>query len=313
MNTAASDRLRRLLFLVPYVSKHPGRTVDEVAQAVGCTRSELLEELDLVTLVGHPPFQPDDFVDIYVEDDRVFVQFDQRLSAPPRLTAAEGVALASAAAILEPQPGSALFAALEKLERVLPADAAVRYRELTRRLDVAAPGSDGLSELTRAVVEHREIEFDYVGVARGEKEHRRVRPLELLSHRGQWYLRAFCLTRNGERLFRSDRIAALKLTDTAFAADANAKTSSDQVVRNNEPRTTVTVRFTPALAPYQQERFGDAGRLESDGSLTVSVPGDSEAWLVRWVLSFGGEARVVGPEWAIRVVAQAAAASLQSL
>lgn len=307
--TAASDRLRRLLFLVPYVSKHPGRTVDEVAQAVGCTRNELIEELDLVTLVGHPPFQPDDFVDIYVEDDRVFVQFDQRLSAPPRLTAAEGVALASAAAILEPQKESALSVALQKLERVLPEEAASRYRELTRRLDVGARGADALSELTRAVVEHREIEFDYVGVARGEREQRRVRPIELLSHRGQWYLRAFCLARNGERLFRSDRIASLKLTETTFIPEGDGKAERPVT----ETGKSVTVRFSPALAPYQQERFGDAGRLEGDGSLTVTVPGDSESWLVRWILSFGGEARVVAPEWAIRVVAQAAAASLQSL
>lgn len=306
--TAASDRLRRLLFLVPYVSKHPGRTVDEVAQAVGCSRNELIEELDLVTLVGHPPFQPDDFVDIYVEDDRVFVQFDQRLSAPPRLTAAEGVALASAAAILEPQKESALSVALQKLERVLPEEAAARYRELTRRLDVGARGADSLSELTRAVVEHREIEFDYVGVARGEREQRRVRPIELLSHRGQWYLRAFCLTRNGERLFRSDRIASLKLTETTFSPETG---KAERPV--TESQKTVTVRFSPALAPYQQERFGEAGRLEGDGSLTVTVPGDSESWLVRWILSFGGEARVVAPDWAIRVVAQAAAASLQSL
>jgi proteasome accessory factor C len=287
--TAASDRLRRLLFLVPYVSKHPGRTVDEVARAVGCTRSELLEELDLVTLVGHPPFQPDDFVDVYVEDDRVFVQFDQRLSAPPRLTAAEGVALASAAAILQPQADSTLATALQKLERVLPEEASARYRELTQRLNLGAVGTaDGLAELTRAVVEHKEIEFDYVGVARGEREHRRVRPIELL--------------------FRSDRIAGVKLTDATFAASGEVSPRASA-----PPEKSVTVRFSPSVAPYQQERFGEVGKLESDGSLTVTVPGDSEAWLVRWVLSFGGEARVIGPEWAIRVVAQAAAASLQSL
>ncbi|MFT3709991.1 MAG: WYL domain-containing protein [Archangium sp.] len=306
--TAASDRLRRLLFLVPYVSKHPGKTVDEVAKAVGCSRHELIEELDLVTLVGHPPFQPDDFVDIYVEDDRVYVQFDQRLSAPPRLTANEGVALASGAAILEPQQGSTLASALKKLEQVLPEEASARYRELTQRLNLGARGADGLSELTRAVVEHKEIEFDYVGVARGEREHRRVRPIELKSHRGQWYLRGFCLTRNDERLFRADRIASLKLTPTVFAADATPRTRDASA-----PEKTVTVRFSASVAPYQQERFGEVGKLESDGSLTVTVPGDSEAWLVRWVLSFGGEARVIAPEWATRVVAQAAAASLQSL
>jgi proteasome accessory factor C len=168
MSTLAAERLKRLLFLVPFVSKHPGRTVDEVAAAVGCSKKELLEELDLVTLIGHPPFQPDDFVDLYVEDDKVYVQFDQRLSAPPRLTAAEGVALATAAALLKPEPGSALAAALQKLERVLPSDAAARFKELKTRLDVQTQGADGIAPLTQAVVAHHEVEFDYVGVARGE-------------------------------------------------------------------------------------------------------------------------------------------------
>jgi len=306
MSTLAAERLKRLLFLVPFVSKHPGKTVDEVAAAVGCSKKELLEELDLVTLIGHPPFQPDDFVDLYVEDDKVYVQFDQRLSAPPRLTAAEGVALATAAALLKPEPASSLAAALQKLERVLPKDAAARFRELKTRLDVQTQGADGIAPLTQAVVEKREVEFDYVGVARGEQEHRHVRPLELLSHRGQWYLRGFCLSRNGERLFRVDRIAALQVTNTSFVPEGGP-------AEPTRAEKTVTVRFSPELAPYQQERFGSAGQLQSDGSLVVTVPGDSEAWLSRWVLSFGGQAQVMEPEWARRVVAEAAKASLQSV
>ncbi|MFO0598487.1 MAG: WYL domain-containing protein [Myxococcaceae bacterium] len=302
--TLAADRLKRLLFLVPYVSRHQGKTLDEVAEAVGCSRAQLLEELDLVTLIGRPPFQPDDFVDLYVEDERVYVDFDQRLSAPPQLTAAEGVALATAAAVLKPT--GVLADALGRLEKVLPPQALERYRELKGRLDVGgASGTDALARLTAAVVEHREIEFDYLGVARGETEHRRVRPLELKNHRGEWYLRGFCLTRNDERLFRVDRIAGLNVTSTSFTGAAPAAGARDV----EKP---VKVRFSPAIAPWQHERFGEAGTLEADGSLVVTVPGDSEAWLARWVLSFGGEARVIEPEWATRVVADAARASLQS-
>ena len=80
------ERLRRLLFLVPYVSKHPGVSVDALAQALGVGREELLKELDLLACVGRPPFNPDDYIDIYVDNDRVYVDLDQRLSAPPRLT-----------------------------------------------------------------------------------------------------------------------------------------------------------------------------------------------------------------------------------
>ena len=39
------ERLRRLLFLVPYVSKHPGVTVEALAKALNMSREDLLEEL----------------------------------------------------------------------------------------------------------------------------------------------------------------------------------------------------------------------------------------------------------------------------
>src|SRR6516225_7579243 len=137
-------RLRRLLFLVPFVQRNPGITVDALAKALNVKREALLEELDLLTMVGRPPFQPDDFVDIYVEDDKVFVDLDQRFSAPPRLTAAEGVALAAAAELLRPAATDALTKALEKLEKVLPKDARERYRTMSRQLDVALEAPTGL-------------------------------------------------------------------------------------------------------------------------------------------------------------------------
>lgn len=307
-HTLAFERLRRLLFLVPFVSRNQGMNVDEVATAVGCTRAELLEELDMLTLVGRPPFQPDDFVDIYVEDDKVFLELDQRLSAPPRLTASEGVALAASAALLKPQEGGALATALKKLEAVLPPASMQQYLDMGRVLDVTADGPDSLPTISLAIVEHRELELDYVNVNKGTHQQRRVRPLELLSHRGQWYLQAFCLTAQAERLFRVDRIAKVALTDVTFTPPQAAHASP-----GGKAETTVTVRFDPKLARWQQERFGDAAALQPDGSLVVTVPGDSERWLVRWVLSFGGDAVVIEPDWAIRAVAEAARANLVSV
>src|SRR5262249_54494647 len=96
------ERLRRVLFLVPYASRHPGITVRELAQALGLSEEELLVDLDLLTMVGRPPFQPDDYIDVYVENGRVYLDLDQRFSAPPRLTAAEAAALRAAADLVRP-------------------------------------------------------------------------------------------------------------------------------------------------------------------------------------------------------------------
>ena len=89
------ERLRRLLFVVPYAARHRGVTVEALSRQLGISREELLRDLELLTMVGRPPFQPDDFIDLHVENDQVWVDLDQRFSKPPRLTGAEAAALSA--------------------------------------------------------------------------------------------------------------------------------------------------------------------------------------------------------------------------
>jgi proteasome accessory factor C len=304
--TDAHERLRRLLFLVPYVARNPGLTVEAVARELGVTQEKLLEELDLLTLVGRPPFQPDDFVDIYVEDDKLYVDLDQRLSAPPRLTASEGVALAAAAALLKPAATDALKGALLKLEGVLPPDAVASYRQMSRQLDVTVEGPSGLAALSQAIVEHREVELHYFTASRGQTELRQVQPWELFSHRGQWYLSAWCLTRGGERLFRLDRIASLSLSERTFTPPESSGKRS--LPGSDVAESQARVRFSAQTAAYIRERFGTEVTELPGGELEVLVPADSLRWLTRWVLSFGGEAVVLEPRAAVEAVLAAARA-----
>jgi proteasome accessory factor C len=276
------ERLRRLLFLVPYVSRHPGVTVDALCAALGVQREDLLKELDLLTCVGRPPFNPDDYIDIYVEDGRVYVDLDQRLAKPPRLTASEAVALAAAAEMLRPNPGDALHSALRKLEKVLPEPSRARYREMARQIDADPRGPEELVALSRAIE---------------------------LKHHGQWYLKAHDVKRAEERVFRLDRFRDLTVTQRTFAPIRTTERSMPDPVSGHGE---VTVRFAAAAAPYIRERYGDRVRSAGGGAVELQVSGENPRWLVQWVLGYGGEATVIEPEWARRAVAGAARASLQS-
>src|SRR5262249_33243980 len=189
------ERLRRLLFVVPYVARHRGVSVDALAKQLGVSREELLRDLELLTMVGRPPFQPDDFIDLHVENDQVWVDLDQRFSKPPRLTGPEAAALAAAAELLRPAAQSALASALAKLEKILPAQAKKMYRELGSAVNARSLASAELGILTRAVEERRELEFDYAGQGSTATERRRVEPVEVFNHRGQWYLYGWDLGR----------------------------------------------------------------------------------------------------------------------
>src|SRR5205823_10550920 len=124
-----------------------GVRVDEMAKAMGVTRAEALEDLELLPLIGRPPFTPADYVDLTIEDDTVSLTLDQRFSRPPRLTAPEAAALAAAAAALDPSEGDALHRALQKLEQALPPQARAAYKTLAAR--VTAAGDAGLEDLLR--------------------------------------------------------------------------------------------------------------------------------------------------------------------
>jgi proteasome accessory factor C len=135
-----------------------------------------------------------------------------------------------------------------------------------------------------------------------------VQPHELFSHRGQWYLQGHCLTRGDVRLFRLDRIKSLKLLDTRFDAKAGLKSEPLFPAARGRAAESVTVRFNASAAPYVAERFGEQAKWLEGGALEVQVPGDSDRWLTQWVLSFGGDATVVAPQWAREAVAKAAEA-----
>lgn len=305
---AVHERLRRLLFLVPYVSKNPGIRVEALAKELGVSRDDLLEELDLLTMVGRPPFQPDDYIDIYVENDQVYVDLDQRLSAPPRLTASEAAALAASGELLRSAASDALESALQKLEKVIPPQARNRFREMQGKIDAGVVAPHELAPLARAIAQRREVEFDYFSQGRGASERRSVRPLELFSHRGQWYLAAHDNARGEERLFRIDRLQSLTVTDREFPPSQ----ARHARVPNPAAQGDVRVRFSKVVAAYVRERFGDDARPAPDGGVEVLVSGESERWLTQWVMSFGGEAWVVEPESARRSVERAAQGSLKS-
>ena len=104
----SAERLRRLLFLVPYLSQHKGVQIDELAKAMGLSRAEVLEDLELLPLVGRPPFTPADYIDLTIENDRVSLTLDQRFSRPPRRV--PGLTKREPAPAAERRPGRTLVA-----------------------------------------------------------------------------------------------------------------------------------------------------------------------------------------------------------
>ena len=174
----ARDRLRRVLFLVPYAVRHPGVPVRELARKCGVPEKQILEDLDFLLGVGCPPFAPDDFLDLYVEGDRVHVALHLSFTRPPRFTESEAAALAAAARALG---GEGTERVVRALREAVPRDRRAIFEELLACIFAGSPPARDslLGRIEQAIAARRALRIRYFTATRGEESERVVHPYTL--------------------------------------------------------------------------------------------------------------------------------------
>jgi proteasome accessory factor C len=297
------DRLRRVLFLVPYAVRHPGIPVKDLARKCGCSEKELLEDLDFLLGVGSPPFAPDDFLDLYVEGDKVFVALHQSFSRPPRFTESEAAALAAAAQALG---GEGRERAVSALRDSVPKDRRASFDELVGRIYAGDPPANDsvLGRLQRAIAERRAVRLAYHSASRAADTERVVHPFTLAQRFGHWYLYGHDPGRGKALAFRLDRIRACDVTDDRFEPPSEAELARARLfseAQGEPPR----IRLGPLAAAWALARPGIRLVARTDGGgAVVELPGAADEYATRFALSLGGDAEVIGPAPARRHFAE---------
>lgn len=298
-----SERLGRLLFIVPYVARRDGVPVQELAQKLGITRAQIEADLDLLAMVGQPPLTPDHLIDIYIEDEVVYVELDQSLSRPPPLTHEEARALVLGAKLVGQHGGlgDELDRVLDKIVTLLnPVDQEM-VRSLAKRIGLWQDAPSAPQAVLRAAVAGgREIELEYYSVSSDRMKRYRLEPLALITHSGTEYVVALDLeAERHEKLFRLDRMGTVHETGRTFAPAADLdleKFRTGRLYFGNVEDFEAEVRFSSAVAPLAAEHFARKDVQPSrDGSVAVRLSTSSAAWLARWVLPFGLDAEVLAP------------------
>jgi proteasome accessory factor C len=301
-----SQRLRRLLYLVPYVARRAeGVEVDHLAEQLDVDREQLLADLDLLSQVGPPDGDPGEYLLVSVEDGRVFVDLAQRLTRPLRLTPAEGCSLLLGIRTVRESGiapfDDALGSAEAKLIRALGVDA--REAESLATGTVVAEPDQAVARLLRELVTaartRHSVEIDYVAASRGAAERRRMDPYGLVHHAGEWYVVGHCHKRGDTRTFRLDRIAELRASDEPFTIPADFDLEAYRREHLYVPSATaITVRVH--LDPLATARVGAAWPVgdvnaAADGSADISIDCEGFEWVTGWVLGFGEHAWIVDP------------------
>lgn len=292
----AEQRLRRLLVMLPWLMERREVPLAEVARTFKMRPEEVATELELAAMCGLPPFV-DEMIDVFIDDEMVYVGVPRLFTKPLRLTAPEGFALLTSgrAAMQLPgaDPASPLGRGLAKLAAALgePDDGAALVVELA-----PTPLVDEFVDAARRV---ERLRMRYFTASRDEVTERDFTPRRVFHERGDWFV-AGDDHRSGEyRTFRIDRVEAIGHTgefdDPVDVDDADhPATSVSWSVDGELP--TVTIRLRPAarwaVEQYPVESVVDAG----DGAVDATFVVLSEVWLERLLLRVGTDAEVIEPK-----------------
>ncbi len=291
MTATAGERLRRVLAMVPWIVARPGVAVADVAERFGISESELVADLEVVWMVGLPPYTPDALVEVSMEEGRVWIHYADFFSRPLRLTPAQGLAMLASSDALLSMPGTdptgPLARALDKLARALDVDV-----DGTLDIDLGAAGAEHLDPLRVAIEGRYWVDIEYFSYGRDELTTRRIVPHRITANGGAWYAEAWCSLADGERLFRLDRIASLALTSEPSGRPLPVQ-STGSVFTADAGLDRIRLRLKPAAQWVVDAYPCEDAVTDDDGTILVTLAVSAQRWLQRLLLRLGTDVEVV--------------------
>lgn len=225
----------------------------------------------------------------------------------------ELMALVFSKDLLKPLDGTELQAsldsALQKMTAALPAEGASFLGNLRDFFSVGLgphknyrEHRDTIATLTRAISRSRTVQMRYFSASRNVTTRRNIDPYRLWYAQGALYLIGYCHLREDVRLFSVDRIRSITITNEPcqmpLGFDVDQYVANALMVMRGTP-IEVRLRFDRTSAPWVRDReWHRSQRLEParGGALVMTLNVADTPELVGWVLSFGSQVKVLGPE-----------------
>lgn len=340
MTAPTTQRLARLLSLVPWLTRHPGVTIDDAARHFGVSQEQLEQDLWLVICCGLPGHGPDQLIDIQFWDDdgRIDVLDPQTLVAPTRLTVEEAATLQVGLSILATLADEKDRQLIESTQQVLveataampglnagdaPGEQMVADVPPHSAIDeethdgADSPvhtdlGSDPetMATVTRAAQEHRPIEIRYHSATSDEVSRRIIWPERIVVSASVGYVEAWCTSAKDVRTFRTDRIRSVLEVDDPHGIVARPPEGASAPPTGEATRVEVRIhRNARWLLDTYDFTVNDTSAPETawiDATLSLW----DERWLIRLVLSMGGQLVVQSPRGLREAVHSAAVRGL---
>lgn len=236
-----------------------------------------------------------------------------------KTTAEDLVALILARNALDPLRGSAFEAALrsgfQRLQASMKDQVTIPWSDLDQAFSVKSTGMTErdvflFNRLAQAVLESRELEFEYRKLNSEEVLKRRLQPYHLTEIDGGWYVIGYDLLRKARRTFAVQRMKGVQVSNTKFIraqdfrlddhlAGSFGVWSGDAGDKGKVHD--VRIRFTGFAARVVGERRWHPSQeiVDLDGKgneIEIRMELSALQDISRWVMGFGSQAEVMAPK-----------------
>lgn len=179
--------------------------------------------------------------------------------------------------------------------------------EIARRIRILSMASRRVQPanfrtLSTGVLSRRRLRIVHVRRPSGERLEREVSPQRLVHYRDNWYLDAWCHTRNALRSFGVDAIESARVSEQA--ADEIADDVLDRhfaagygIFAGAQTQQAVLL-FTAMRASWVAGEIWhpeQEGQLQTDGSYLLKLPYSQEPELLMDILKYGADVEVLAP------------------
>jgi proteasome accessory factor B len=278
--------------------------------------SKLAREIEVATKTIHRDIEfMRDRLNLPIEYDsaRIGYFYTEEVGAFPNIQITEGeiFALVVAEKALQQYRGTSfekpLLSAIKKMEQALPDTISLNLADIGQTISFRTRAEPILDlkifdVLAKAVTQHRQIELNYRKPGRQINEPRLVDPYHLANINGEWFLFAYDHARKDIRTFVPARIQSVKPTGKIF--ERPQKFSLEKRLRDSfgvhsgEGDYEVGICFNARAADYVREKkWHESQKLLElkNGGVELRLKLSSLIEIERWILSWGGDAKVLKP------------------
>jgi proteasome accessory factor C len=284
-----SERITRLIALLPWLAANPDASADEVADRFQVSEEQVMQDVLLLTMTG-PNQYGGGLVDI-AYDSRVLTVRDAKGLASPVVSEPKSLyPLILGLEVLAAAVSGPELDVVHRLSNKLKQAANISTSSIGAVTTKTSSGEDreGTTKLRHAIDEAIKsewlLEFSYQAPDAGNTK-RRVVAKSLGLSDGVWYLSAWDIDKQDERVFRLDRMSDLRASERqqSDSFKSTPPSSADELETGQDKRFILTLK---TASSDLLEDFPSWQLIASDDQyLKVGFPNYREDWALQTTLA----------------------------